>query len=53
MLNLDTHVPLSALTGALTPEESTLLRSHPWSISAIVSWGIAKLAQLGRQVVRT
>jgi PIN domain nuclease of toxin-antitoxin system len=48
MLNLDTHVFLYAVTGALTPAEGKLLRSHPWSISAIVLWEIAKLAQLGR-----
>jgi PIN domain nuclease of toxin-antitoxin system len=48
MLNLDTHVLLYAVTGALTPAEGKLLRSHPWSISAIVLWEIAKLAQLGR-----
>lgn len=61
MLNLDTHVLLYAVTGALTPTESKLLRGQPWSISAIVLWEIAKLAQLGRievnlddrQVVRT
>lgn len=48
MLNLDTHILLYAVTGSLTPTESRLLRSHPWSISAIVLWEIAKLAQLGR-----
>ena len=48
MLNLDTHVLLYAVTGALRPAESRLLRGHPWSISAIVLWEIAKLAQLGR-----
>lgn len=48
MLNLDTHILLYAVTGGLTPAESKLLRSHPWSISAIVLWEIAKLAQLGR-----
>jgi PIN domain nuclease of toxin-antitoxin system len=61
MLNLDTHVLLYAVTGALAPGENKLLRSHRWSISAIVLWEIAKLAQLGRievdlddqQVVRT
>lgn len=61
MLNLDTHILLYAVTGALTPAESKLLRGQPWSISAIVLWEIAKLAQLGRvevdlddrQVVRT
>lgn len=61
MLNLDTHMLLYAVTGALTPAESKLLRGQRWSISAIVLWEIAKLAQLGRievdlddqQVVRT
>ncbi|MBI4729474.1 MAG: PIN domain-containing protein [Acidobacteria bacterium] len=61
MLNLDTHILLFAVTGALTPAESKLLRGHPWSISGIVLWEVAKLAQLGRievdlddrQVVRT
>jgi len=48
MLNLDTHVLLYAVTGALTRSERELLRSRPWSISAIVLWEIAKLAQLGR-----
>lgn len=48
MLNLDTHILLYAVTGDLTRAESKLLRSHPWSISAIVLWEIAKLAQLGR-----
>lgn len=48
MLNLDTHVLLYALAGDLTPREQRLLSSHPWSISAISLWEIAKLAQLGR-----
>ncbi|MFA5890827.1 MAG: type II toxin-antitoxin system VapC family toxin [Actinomycetota bacterium] len=48
MLNLDTHILLYAVTDALTPTESKLLRGAPWSISAIVLWEIAKLAQLGR-----
>lgn len=48
MLNLDTHVLLYAVTGSLTPAENKLLRGEPWSISAIVLWEIAKLAQLGR-----
>lgn len=48
MLNLDTHILLYAVTGALTPKENQLLRGEPWSISAIVLWEIAKLAQLGR-----
>jgi PIN domain nuclease of toxin-antitoxin system len=48
MLNLDTHILLYAVVGDLTPTESRLLRGQPWSISAIVLWEIAKLAQLGR-----
>jgi PIN domain nuclease of toxin-antitoxin system len=48
MLNLDTHVLLHAVAGRLTTREATLLRSDRWSISAIVLWEIAKLAQLGR-----
>ncbi len=48
MLNLDTHVLLFALNGALTPAERKLLAADSWGISAIVLWEIAKLAQLGR-----
>jgi len=48
MLNLDTHVLLFALAGKLRPRERELLGSDRWSISAIVLWEIAKLAQLGR-----
>jgi PIN domain nuclease of toxin-antitoxin system len=48
MLNLDTHVLIYALSGTLTPRESRLLGAQPWSISAIVLWELAKLAQLGR-----
>lgn len=48
MLNLDTHVLLHALAGALTGRETRLLRRDRWSISGIVLWEIAKLAQLGR-----
>lgn len=61
MLNLDTHILLYAVTADLTRAEARLLRSRRWSISAIVLWEIAKLAQLGRieldlddpQIVRT
>jgi PIN domain nuclease of toxin-antitoxin system len=61
MLNLDTHVLLHAVGGRLSDSERRLLRSDRWSISAIVLWEIAKLAQLGRieldlddaEVVRT
>jgi len=51
MLNVDTHVLLYAVTGALRPRERRLLSADRWSISAIVLWEIAKLAQLGRIVV--
>jgi PIN domain nuclease of toxin-antitoxin system len=51
MLNVDTHVLLYAVAGALRPREAQLLRSLPWSISAIVLWEIDKLAQLGRIAV--
>jgi PIN domain nuclease of toxin-antitoxin system len=47
MLNLDTHVLLSALTDQLTAAERRILAREPWSISAIVLWEIANLAQLG------
>jgi PIN domain nuclease of toxin-antitoxin system len=48
MLNVDTHVLLFAVTGALTPAERRVLSVEPWSMSAIVFWEIAKLAQRGR-----
>jgi len=48
MLNLDTHILLHALGDSLKPAELKLLRTRRWSISAIVLWEIAKLAQLGR-----
>ena len=48
MLNLDTHMLLHAVTGAVRPAERRLLASARWSISAIVLWEVAKLAQLGR-----
>lgn len=48
MLNLDTHILLFALAGELKPAERRLLEGDRWSISAIVLWEIAKLAQLGR-----
>jgi PIN domain nuclease of toxin-antitoxin system len=51
MLNLDTHILLHALTGDLTRREAALLSRDTWSISAIVLWEIAKLAQLGRVAV--
>ena len=48
MLNLDTHVVIYALNGTLQAGEQTLLTGNRWSVSAIVLWELAKLAQLGR-----
>ncbi|MDE0454102.1 MAG: type II toxin-antitoxin system VapC family toxin [Gammaproteobacteria bacterium] len=48
MLNLDTHILIHALGGGLRPRERELLERNEWSISAIVLWELAKLAQLGR-----
>ena len=48
MLNVDTHVLLHAVAGSLRPRETRLLSADRWSISAIVLWEVAKLAQLGR-----
>ena len=48
MLNLDTHILISALLGNLRPDEESLLARSGWSISAIVLWELAKLIQLGR-----
>ena len=48
MLNLDTHILVFALIGELKTVESRLLRTARWSVSAIVLWELAKLAQLGR-----
>lgn len=51
MLNLDTHVLLQAVAGRLTTRETKLLQRARWSISGIVLWEVAKLAQLGRIAV--
>jgi PIN domain nuclease of toxin-antitoxin system len=51
MLNLDTHVLLHAVAGTLPPAERVLLSGACWSMSAIVLWEIAKLAQIGRIAV--
>jgi PIN domain nuclease of toxin-antitoxin system len=48
MLSLDTHVLLHAVAGRPSAAETRLLQSDRWSISAIVLWEIAKLAQIGR-----
>jgi PIN domain nuclease of toxin-antitoxin system len=51
MLNVDTHMLLYAVTGVLRPRERRLMSADRWSVSAIVLWEIAKLAQLGRITV--
>ena len=51
MLNVDTQVLLCAVIGSLRPRETRLLRTHSWSICAIVFWEIAKLAQIDRIAV--
>ncbi len=48
MLNLDTHILIHALAGALSPRERHLLSAEPWSISAMVIWEVTERAQLGR-----
>ena len=48
MIALDTHVLVHALAGRVTPTERRLLTEHPWGVSAIVLWELAKLVQLGR-----
>ena len=48
MLNLDTHILIHSLEDALDPAERRILTADEWSISAIVLWEVAKLAQLGR-----
>ena len=48
MVSLDTHVLVHALAGTLLPRERAVLQTQPWGISAIVTWELCKLAQLGR-----
>ncbi len=49
MLNLDTHVLIKAVEGALTAHERRVLTGdEEWGISAIVLWEIEKLYELGR-----
>lgn len=48
MINLDTHVLVFAVKGELNTAERRLLSESTWSISSIVLWELAKLAQLGR-----
>jgi len=52
MLNLDTHILLSAWAGQLTRHERRLLAEDQWSISAIVLWEMAKLSQFSRRFGR-
>jgi PIN domain nuclease of toxin-antitoxin system len=51
MLNLDTHILVFALADRLSRPERELLGANRWSVSAIVLWELAKLAQLGRITV--
>jgi PIN domain nuclease of toxin-antitoxin system len=61
VINLDTHILVFALAGDVTNRERRILSANPWSMSAIVLWELAKLAQFGRldidlddaEVVRT
>ena len=48
MVSVDTHILVFALTGEVTDKECRVLASNTWSVSAIVLWELAKLAQLGR-----
>ncbi len=48
MLNLDTHIFIHALQDNLTAKERRILGRDSWSISAIVLWELAKLAQRKR-----
>ena len=48
MINLDTHVLVFALSGDLRDQERRILSDNTWSVSAIVRWELAKLAQLRR-----
>ena len=48
MLNLDTHIVIFAISGALRPSERELLSEDRWSMSSIVLWEMAKLSQFGR-----
>ena len=61
MVSLDTHMLVFALAGTVSAQERRVLTANTWSVSAIVFWELAKLAQLGRldlnledaEVVRT
>src|SRR5687768_8537404 len=51
MLNLDTHIVVSLLSGDLTDRESELVTNDSLAISDIVLWELAKLVQLKRLVL--
>jgi PIN domain nuclease of toxin-antitoxin system len=51
MLNLDTHILVSLLSGDLTQQEHTLVGHQKLAISDIVLWELAKLVELGRLVL--
>jgi PIN domain nuclease of toxin-antitoxin system len=48
MLNLDTHILVSILSGDLSPHEHDLVLKNELAISGVVLWELAKLIQLGR-----
>lgn len=48
MLSLDTHVLIQSLEETRAPAQRRILAANEWSISPIVLWEIAKLAQPGR-----
>ena len=50
MLNLDTHIVVSLLSGDLTSIEHRLVAGDSLAISDIVLWELSKLVQLGRLV---
>jgi PIN domain nuclease of toxin-antitoxin system len=51
MLNLDTHILVSLLSGDLTQQEHTLVVHQKLAISDIVLWELAKLVELGRLIL--
>ena len=48
MLNLDTHILVFALSGALTPAEQKVLAAQKWGVSDIVFWELSMLIRRGR-----
>ena len=48
MLNLDTHILIHAIGGALTKVEQQVLAVEEWGISDIVLWEIEMLYMRGR-----